>query len=83
MTELLKTLFLEIQDAETEIYNLHTNTKDKIISTELALLIIESVIEDYKDRYVSRSVLDQVMRERDVAIEQLKELGYGLGEKVG
>lgn len=30
---------------------------------------------------VSRGVFEQVMWERDVAIEQLKELGYGLGEK--
>ena len=31
---------------------------------------------------VSRGVFEQVMWERDVAIEQLKELGYELGEKV-
>ena len=30
---------------------------------------------------VSRGVFEQVKWERDVAIEQLKELGYGLGEK--
>lgn len=30
---------------------------------------------------VSRGVFEQVMWERDVAIDQLKELGYGLGEK--
>lgn len=30
---------------------------------------------------VSRSAYEQVMWERDVAIVQLKELGYGLGEK--
>lgn len=30
---------------------------------------------------VSREVFEQVKWERDVAIEQLKELGYGLGEK--
>lgn len=31
---------------------------------------------------VSRKVFEQVMWERDVAINQLKELGYGLGEKI-
>ena len=31
---------------------------------------------------VSRGVFEQVMWERDIAIEQLKELGYGLGEKI-
>lgn len=30
---------------------------------------------------VSREVFEQVMWERDLAIEQLKDLGYGLGEK--
>lgn len=30
---------------------------------------------------VSQSVFDQIKWERDVAIEQLKDLGYGLGEK--
>lgn len=31
---------------------------------------------------VSRGVFEQVMWERDIAIEQLKELGYELGENV-
>ena len=31
---------------------------------------------------VSRGVFEQVMWERDVAIDQLKELGYGFGEKL-
>ena len=30
---------------------------------------------------ISRGVFEQVMWERDVAIDQLKELGYGFGEK--
>ena len=30
---------------------------------------------------VDRSVFEQVLWERDVALNQLKELGYGLGEK--
>lgn len=33
------------------------------------------------DKKVSIGVLEQVMWERDVAIEQLKDLGYSLGEK--
>lgn len=31
---------------------------------------------------VPRGAYEQVRWERDVAIEQLKELGYGLGEKI-
>ena len=34
------------------------------------------------DKKVSIGVLEQVMWERDVAIDQLKELGYGLGQKI-
>jgi len=34
------------------------------------------------DDTVSRGVFEQVMRERDIAIEQLHELGYELGQKI-
>ena len=34
-----------------------------------------------KDDKVSRSVFEQVQWERDMALSQLKDLGYGLGEK--
>ena len=34
------------------------------------------------DKKVSIGVLEQVMWERDVAIDQLKELGYELGQKI-
>lgn len=34
------------------------------------------------DNTVSKGVYEQVVWERDVAIEQLKELGYGFGEKI-
>ena len=48
-----------------------------------AIQIVNQLAEEYKDKYVSKAVLEQVMWERDIAIEQLKELGYGFGEKVG
>ena len=38
--------------------------------------------EEYKDNYVHTETLKQVMWERDIAISQLKELGYGFGEKI-
>ena len=38
--------------------------------------------EEYKDKYVSRAVFEQVVWENNVAISQLEELGYGLGEKI-
>ena len=37
--------------------------------------------QESSEDVVSRGVFEQVMWERDVAIEQLKDLGYGLGEK--
>lgn len=45
--------------------------------------IVNQLAEEYKGKYVSKAVLEQVMWERNVAIEQLKELGYEFGEKVG
>ena len=38
--------------------------------------------KQYLSDTVSRGAFEQVMWERDVAIGQLKELGYGLGQKV-
>ncbi len=52
-------------------------------ATDHALSIVSEVEAEYKDKFVSVGALEQVMWERDVAIAQLKELGYGLGEKVG
>ena len=39
-------------------------------------------LEQQPSDTVSRGAFEQVMWERDVAIGQLKELGYGLGQKV-
>ena len=44
--------------------------------------IINELAEEYKDNYVSVGVLKQIMWERDIAIEQLHELGYEFGEKI-
>ena len=41
------------------------------------------IYSEYLGLFVSKSVLEQVMWERDIATEQLKELGYELGEIVG
>lgn len=39
-------------------------------------------LEQQPSDCVSMEVYKQVIRERDIAIEQLKELGYGFGEKI-
>lgn len=40
------------------------------------------LLEQHPSDTVSRGAYEQVMWERDVAIGQLKELGYGLGQKI-
>lgn len=44
-------------------------------------MAIKALEQETSDDAVSREVFEQIMWERDVAIEQLKELGYGFGEK--
>ena len=48
---------------------------------ESVVVISKWLEQEPSDDMVSRGVFEQVKWERDVAIEQLKELGYGLGEK--
>ena len=43
--------------------------------------LLKALDQEPSNDMVSRGVFEQVMWERDVAIEQLKELGYELGEK--
>ena len=42
----------------------------------------EALSQELCEDTVSRGVFEQVMWERDVAIDQLKELGYSLGQKI-
>lgn len=44
--------------------------------------IVSEVEAEYKDKFTSVGAYEQVEWERNVAIAQLKELGYGLGEKI-
>lgn len=43
---------------------------------------IKALEQEPCENTVSRGVFEQVMWERDTAIEQLRELGYGLGQKI-
>jgi hypothetical protein len=49
---------------------------------EMFDMAIKALEQQPSDDCVSLGVYKQVARERDVAIEQLKELGYELGEKI-
>ena len=51
---------------------------EQVDALEMAIKALEQQPSDT----VSRGAFEQVMWERDVAIGQLKELGYGLGQKV-
>lgn len=42
----------------------------------------QAKVDDYtEDNKISIAAFDQVLWERDVAVDQLKQLGYGFGEK--
>ena len=45
-----------------------------------AINTINELAEEYKDSYVHRETFEQVMWERNMAISQLADLGYSLGE---
>ena len=49
--------------------------------TEQAIEVVAEALQQ-EPKMVHQETLEQVMWERDIAIEQLKELGYGLGEKI-
>ena len=55
---------------------------DPTLLKEITAEEFETVENINNDKKVSIGVLEQVMWERDVAIDQLKELGYGLGQKI-
>lgn len=52
---------------------------DWCMAFEMAIKVLE---QEPCDDTVSRGVFEQVMWERDTAIEQLRELGYELGQKI-
>ena len=74
----LENLFLG--DDEERSCTLYETWNNHAIS--LALGTVNNILEEYKDKYVHREVLDQIRWERDIALEQLEELGYSFGEKV-
>lgn len=49
---------------------------------EEAIEMVDQVAEECKNKYVSIGAYKQVAWERDIAIEQLHELGYEFGEKI-
>ena len=59
----------EVSDIENHAYN-------------TAIKIIRNVAEKYENQYVSVCIYEQVAWERNIAIEQLYELGYEFGEKI-
>lgn len=62
----------------------HTTSIDKVAMEQILREELPSVTKKTLecDDTVSRGVFEQVRRERDIAIEQLHELGYELGQKI-
>ena len=54
----------------------------RVSTFEDAISIVNELAEEYKHKYVSIEVYKQVAGERDIAIEQLHELGYEFGQKI-
>lgn len=54
----------------------------KIYEEHKLILDLIKALEQQPSDCISVEVYKQVMSERDIAIEQLKELGYGFGEKI-
>ena len=51
-------------------------------AVDKAVEIVNEVAEEYKNRYVSLGTYQQCAWERDIAIKQLHDLGYELGQKI-
>ena len=59
------------------VIEMHEEDKDSL-TYQFAKLALDELQKDA----VSRETYDQAVQERDIAIRQLKELGYELGEKI-
>lgn len=83
MREIFEKINKELEDLidnnESDLYH-HNDIYNNAIYN--ALDVVDSINEKYKDKYVHRELLDQIKWERDIALMQLEELGYVLGEKV-
>ncbi len=55
---------------------------DYINAEQPKCIPVKSKEQEPSEDVVSRGVFEQVMWERDIAIQQLKELGYEFGEKI-
>lgn len=82
---------VDIDACDREQFYKDCGGKDSLISVEAVfdmLMVLPEVqlnktdpVESLEEK-ISIETLRQVMAERDVAVEQLKELGYELGQKI-
>lgn len=54
----------------------------KIVDLDEAIDVVYEVKNDYIDKFVSVSCLEQFKWERDIALQQIEKLGLGLGQIV-
>ena len=69
----------EIDDLD---YYLQHHTDDYSESSHTAMMMAISALEQSDYEKTVYAAFSQVKKERDIAIEQLKELGYELGQKI-
>ncbi len=77
--EKIALLIDELEDIRCNDYDADTD-EDKTLKE--AVRVIKALDHESSNEMVNRKVFEQVMWERDVAIDQLKELGYEFGERV-
>ena len=66
---------LESIDAKTDYFLINDDARAEALDMAISAL-------QAQEETVSRKVYEQISWERDIAVMQLKDLGYGLGEKI-
>lgn len=66
-------------DIDEDCKEAYEDNKEVVEALDMAIKALE---QELCNDTVSRGVFEQVMWERDTAIEQLRELGYELGQKI-
>lgn len=74
-------VFNEIKEQLNEMYSDYENEENSGF-IQMCIDTVNQVEEEFKNKYVGIGAYKQVAWERDVAVWQLRELGYEFGEKI-
>ena len=75
--EILKDLLVQLSDSANILCTCEADERCEVVEE-----CIKALEQQPSEGKVSMEVYKQVMSERDIAIEQLRELGYSFGEKI-